>query len=102
MGVCCAIAGAGLIAMKTKKTMMQSTTIKIRYPMDFHVCSPKQVGCPLLSRFAARAGLVIQRQTFVRRCQNCLACPQITDPRSGDVGFWGEAEILCSIRALPI
>src|SRR4029077_5137004 len=27
----------------------------------------------LLSRFAPRAGLVILRQTFVRRCQNCVA-----------------------------
>src|SRR5262245_18875027 len=35
MGVCCVIAGAGLIAMKTKKTMMQSTTTRIRYPIDF-------------------------------------------------------------------
>src|SRR6516162_7417385 len=43
MGVCCAIAGAGLIAMKTKKTMMQSTPIKIRYPIDFIVCSPSKL-----------------------------------------------------------
>ena len=27
----------------------------------------------LLSRFAPRAGLVILRQTFVRRCQACVA-----------------------------
>src|SRR5258707_1286339 len=35
----------------------------------------------LLSRFASGAGLVTLRQTFVRGCQNCVACPQITDPR---------------------
>ena len=48
MGVCCAIAGAGLIAMKTKKTMMQSTTIKIRYPIDFIFARLSKWGVHLL------------------------------------------------------
>src|SRR5215831_10633112 len=62
MGVCCAIAGAGLIAMKTKKTIMQSTTIKIRYPIDFMFAFPKHCGAEVrrwaLARQAPRLHLL--------------------------------------------
>src|SRR5262245_6437596 len=46
----------------------------------------------LLSRFAPRAGLVIVRQTFVRRCQNCVARAAVITGedrrRTSANGFW--------------
>src|SRR5215471_6864204 len=37
---------------------------------------------PFISRFGPRAGLVTLRQTFVRRCQNCVAWAAVITRRA--------------------
>ena len=54
---------------------------------------------PLLGRFSPSAGLVILRQTFVRRCQNCSQNPRqpklvIEEFRSGSQPGSGQVGVI--------
>src|SRR5262245_18880317 len=64
-----------------------------------HLSSPERnTTLTLLGRFAARAGFVTPRQTFVRRCQSCLPWVAVSCGGARPAGF----RPLCNHLKIPV